>query len=207
LGSIPPPVEATHTNEKPVDDAVVQSTAPPEDPEPEPAPSEPPVPRLDSRRIAAVFLAGLGALVIIVFVLRSTRPRVEPPRIEPVRTVTTIIVPPAVTPEADSAPAASAPPPEREKSVIVIETSPAKATVVLEGAVMGVTPVELSLEKKSEPVEVEIRRSGYQTVKERVVPDMNQRLRLNLVAVPTAAPPAPARAPAPSATGPYHRFD
>jgi hypothetical protein len=55
--------------------------------------------------------------------------------------------------------------------------------------------------RSSEAVIVEIRHAGYQPLKERIVPDVNQRLKLTLIA---------ARGPAPGVTGssaPYHKFE
>jgi hypothetical protein len=54
--------------------------------------------------------------------------------------------------------------------------------------------------KRTTAFTLEIRHPGYQTLKERVVPDVNQRLKLTLV--PVAAGPAPTTA----ASAPYHKF-
>jgi hypothetical protein len=114
----------------------------------------------------------------------------------PVGTPTVIDVPPV---PADVEPA---------QAMLHVETIPAKATILVGGTVMGVSPMDLKLPKNTEPVDVEIRRAGYQTLTERVVPDMDQRLRLSLIASAVApAPPPPTPRPAPSSQGPYHRFD
>ena len=65
---------------------------------------------------------------------------------------------------------------------------------------MGSTPLELKLPPSHEPVTVEIRHAGYHTLVERIVPDMNQKLRLILVPVARAAA-------APSAGPAYPRFE
>ena len=46
-----------------------------------------------------------------------------------------------------------------------------------------------------EPVVIELRAQGYQPLRESVVPDVDQRLKLNLVGTTKTAP------------APYHRFD
>ena len=66
---------------------------------------------------------------------------------------------------------------------------------------MGISPLELKLPKNRDPVIVEIRYPGYRTLKEQIVPDVDQRLRLTLTAVPRTAPATTASA------NPYHRFD
>jgi serine/threonine-protein kinase len=90
-----------------------------------------------------------------------------------------------------------------DQATVRIETIPSKASVFVNGTSKGVTPLDLKLPKGATPVDVELRHGGYQTLKERVVPDVDQKLRLTLVA--TAPTP---RAPAPSASaGPYYRFE
>ena len=96
---------------------------------------------------------------------------------------------------ASAAPSASAAAPG--KVVLHIETVPSKAIVLVNGAKQGVSPFDLRLDQSDDPVTVEIRHVGYVTVKERVVPDVNQKLRLTL---------APAQGGAATAT-PFHRFD
>jgi eukaryotic-like serine/threonine-protein kinase len=105
----------------------------------------------------------------------------------------------AVSLSAQQRPAASAAP--TEQITVSIDTRPPKASIVVGGTVMGVSPFDLKLPKGREPVTVEIQRPGYQTLRETVVPDVDQRLRLTLL-VSAAAHPTP------SASGnPYHRFD
>lgn len=103
---------------------------------------------------------------------------------------------PSAEPSTSAAPSTSSAAPT--KVVLHIETVPAKATVLVNGAKQGVSPTDLRLDQSDEAVTIEIRRPGYVTVKERVVPDVNQKLRLTLV-------PA-AQGPAATAT-PFHRFD
>ena len=88
-----------------------------------------------------------------------------------------------------------------EETAVAIETRPPKATVSIGGVVKGVSPLELRLPKGHAPVTLEISRPGYQTLRETVVPDVDQRLRLTLLVA--AAPRTSTSAPAPT----YHRFD
>jgi eukaryotic-like serine/threonine-protein kinase len=88
-----------------------------------------------------------------------------------------------------------------EQTTVTIDTRPPKATISIDGKVMGVSPVDLKLRKSNDPVTLEIQRPGYQTLRETIVPNVDQRLRLTLLV--SAAP-----RPTTSAAGnPYHRFD
>ena len=98
---------------------------------------------------------------------------------------------------ASVAPSASVPA-APAKVVLHIETVPSKAIVLVNGAKQGLSPADLRLDQSDEPVTVEIRHVGYVTVKERVVPDVNQKLRLTLVPMQQGT--------AATAT-PFHRFD
>jgi serine/threonine-protein kinase len=90
-----------------------------------------------------------------------------------------------------------------EQTTVHIETTPDKSTVVVAGTPRGQTPLDLRLPRSATPVDVELRHAGYQTLKESIVPDMDQKLRLALVPVPPQV-----RATAPSASaGPYYRFE
>jgi hypothetical protein len=93
-----------------------------------------------------------------------------------------------------------------EQATVSVDTIPSKSTVVIGGKPMGTTPVELKLPKSHESMVVEIRHSGYQTLREEITPDVDQRLRLTLV--PSAVPRAGASAsPNAKDSNPYHRFD
>jgi serine/threonine-protein kinase len=102
---------------------------------------------------------------------------------------------PSESPAASATTSASAAAPA--KVVLHIETVPSKAIVLLNGTKQGLSPTDLHLSQSDDPVTIEIRHVGYVTVKERIVPDVNQKLRLTLV---------PAQGPAATAT-PFHRFD
>lgn len=89
-----------------------------------------------------------------------------------------------------------------EETVLTIETVPLHVMVSLGGVKKGVTPLELRVPKGREPITIELRRAGYQPLQERIVPDVNQRLKLTM----TGAAVRPA-APAASSAAPYHRFE
>ena len=111
---------------------------------------------------------------------------------------TTPATDPSASPSASASavPVASAAAPT--KVVLHLETVPSKATVLVNGTKHGLSPADVHLDQSDEPVTVEIRHVGYVTVKERIVPDVNQKLRLTLVPVQQGT----------AATGtPFHRFD
>jgi serine/threonine-protein kinase len=112
-----------------------------------------------------------------------------------------------VTAPASAAPEQSASAAPAAPVVLRVETSPAKAHVFVGGTERGLSPLDVRIDRGTEAVVLEIKRDGYQTISEPVVPDVDQRLRLTLIPTPTvgAAPP-----PKPSASAkgaPYHRFD
>ena len=98
-----------------------------------------------------------------------------------------------------SAVAKEGPAPAAEETILHIETVPAHATVFIGGAKKGVAPIDLTLPRNSEPITVELRHPGYQTLKERVVPDVNQKLKLTLAA-------AHGPGTTTTASAPYHKF-
>lgn len=97
-------------------------------------------------------------------------------------------------------PTASAPPAAAEETVVHIETVPTHAMILIGGAKKGISPIDLKVPRSADAVIVEIRHAGYQTLKEKLVPDQNQRLKLTLVA---------AREPgsAPASSAPFHKFE
>jgi serine/threonine-protein kinase len=112
------------------------------------------------------------------------------------------------------APASAAPEPSAVVApaapvVLRVETSPAKAHVFVGGTDRGLSPLDVRIDRGTEAVVLEIKRDGYQTLSEPVVPDVDQRLRLTLVpTTPAVGAAAPPPKPSASAKGaPYHRFD
>lgn len=117
-----------------------------------------------------------------------------PPSSVPTTPATNPSESPSASPSAVPGASASAP----TKVVLHIETVPSKATVLVNGTKHVLSPADLRLDQSDEPVTVEIRHVGYVTVKERIVPDVNQKLRLTLVPAQQGT----------AATGtPFHRFD
>lgn len=119
----------------------------------------------------------------------------------PATAVVSAAAPPSEEP-ASSAPTAAATPSQAapviaDESLIHVETVPSKATIFVGGAKKGTTPLDLKVPKTKDPVTLEIRHPGYQTHREKVVPDVDQKLRLTLL---------PAKA-AGSADLNYRRFD
>ncbi|MBS2019443.1 MAG: protein kinase [Deltaproteobacteria bacterium] len=91
------------------------------------------------------------------------------------------------------------------ETIIHIETVPPKAIVLVGTEKRGVTPMDLKLPKGTTPVVVELRHPGYQTLREKVVPDQSAKLRLTLAPAPHAGGAA-AGTGAATATAPYHKF-
>lgn len=82
-------------------------------------------------------------------------------------------------------------------ALVHIDTVPPKASIFVNGAKKGVSPIDLKLAKGTTAVNVEIRQPGFVTVKEKIVPDANQKLRITLSPVPVSS----------GGAAPYHRFD
>lgn len=108
---------------------------------------------------------------------------------------------PSPSTPASAAPAPPVPPAPPEKTVLSIDTVPAHATISINGEKKGKAPLEVKLPKSTEVVVVEIQHPGYVTMKERVVPDVNQRLKLSLVASGAGRPTKP------GPTNPYKKFE
>jgi hypothetical protein len=94
----------------------------------------------------------------------------------------------------------SLPPPEVSARTVSlsIESTPG-ARVSIDGRDVGPTPLEVSLPVSEAPVRVELRKDGYVTLVESVVPNVDLRLKLPLSPSPRIVRPARPRAPAPSA--------
>jgi serine/threonine-protein kinase len=123
------------------------------------------------------------------------------------------VPPPAPVPAPEPAPVpdptpvtTNTTPPADSETTLHIETIPAQAAIFIAGAKRGVSPADIRVAKGSAPIVVEIRHTGYSTLREQVVPDQNQRLKLTLLAKGSkAAPPAPA--PSTTGTNPYKKFE
>jgi serine/threonine-protein kinase len=75
------------------------------------------------------------------------------------------------------------------EAVVHVDTTPPSAHVFVGGSDLGATPVDVRLPRGSDPVALEIRKTGYTTVAEKIVPDEDQRLVLTL------SPASPSRHP------------
>ena len=72
------------------------------------------------------------------------------------------------------------PPPEAREVQVRIVTSPPGATVTIGGRSRGVTPIELTLPRGDDALTASLTLDGYEPQEERIVPDVDQRLRLTL---------------------------
>jgi serine/threonine protein kinase len=71
--------------------------------------------------------------------------------------------------------------PALAKVSVRVETEPSGAEVLLGEERVGLTPLELQLEKGGPPETVSVRMAGYRTLIEKISPDVDQRLRLTLI--------------------------
>lgn len=71
------------------------------------------------------------------------------------------------------------------------ESVPEGARVALDGAMRGVTPLELRLPRSSQPVRVAMTRAGFVELSSELVPDGDQKLTLKLQSVPRSSRPRP----------------
>jgi serine/threonine-protein kinase len=98
---------------------------------------------------------------------------------------------------------------------LTIETTPAGATVQLDGRTSGVTPLTLEVLRSSQSVTLRLEHSGHEPLVEQLIPDVTQRVRY--VLQPTKPPsrkqkqrpppPAPTTKPAPAEEPQFRRFN
>lgn len=75
------------------------------------------------------------------------------------------------------------------------------------GEKRGYSPMDLKLPTGTSPVAVELRHTGFQPWREKIVPDQNQKLRLTLVANVRSSSGGSTNVTAGSSTpAPYHKF-
>ena len=129
---------------------------------------------------AALVVVGGGAYIALVSNL-APAPVVASPE------------PPPLPPPAASHPNAP------ELTTLSIDTLPANATVSMDGTKIGITPLEIEVPKNTQQITLEITLAGYTTLRQFIVPDANQRLRLSLTpAATTIARPASSTTATPS---------
>lgn len=85
------------------------------------------------------------------------------------------------------------PPPEVAEIVIDVTSTPEGASVRLGDRAHGVTPLSLTLPRSDQPLVLTLHKKGYRDASERVTPDVNQRLRVMLVAEPARGGVGPRR--------------
>ncbi|MEA2746211.1 MAG: eukaryotic-like serine/threonine-protein kinase [Myxococcales bacterium] len=212
--SVPPPAigtEPTATLVVPGHDATNDATAPLSGGTAHSAGSPEPPRVARTRWTLPVVAAGAFAMVVLAgmgVVVASRNAPADPTRtsaaIQPAAVVeksaTSSVVTASAAAPAPAAPAAVVAPAE---VVIRIETTPPKAHVFVGGDDRGLSPIELRMPRATAATEVEIRRDGYQTQRETVTPETDQKIKLTLV-------PAPIKGAAPKANAsanPYKRFD
>jgi hypothetical protein len=211
----PPPPEA----EPPA--PLVEVAAAAELPTPEPSLTDEPVeapvelPYTTNRRLvpaiagAVVVVLGIGWLVfgrgsetpppptaLTSVPSHSVRPPSTPPDPQP-------------TPAATSAAPAGTAPPARStaETTLRIETVPPAASIVVDGAPVGASPMDVKLPRSDKPVVVELRHAGYEPVRESIVPDVDQKMRFSLEPTHAAATAPKPKATSTATANPYRRFD
>lgn len=144
---------------------------------------------------AAAFVLA-GAAVVLVMNRAPTQP--------PVPAADSALPPPPASSPVASPSASVVPHTSVPTSVTLhIESVPSGATVSLGGEVKGTTPLDLQVGRGDAPVELSLVLSGYHVLAEKILPDVDQRLRLVMIRKPTTGRPAK---PAQTASG-YRRFD
>lgn len=179
----------------------------------------PPVARSPSRRVYGI-VAGAVAIALVLCLVAFGGKKEEPKKVAvtppsttsaPVNSTTaptsTVVAAPSasVTDELDE-PIVAATPIAGEETVVHIETVPAHAGVFVGGEKRGLSPMDLKLPRGKAPVVIDLKHAGFQTWRETLVPDQNQKLRLTLVAAPRTAGPGPASTAGTSTAAPYHKF-
>jgi hypothetical protein len=169
--------------------------------------SKAPPRRSSTARAIALFALVCAVGTIAVLSIRSkTRHLTPPPKSpptaappEPTAPATASVFPPVTVSATASATASARAPAMPDTTILSIDTVPTHATVSLNGRKLGSSPIELTVPKSNDAAIVEIQYPGYVVLKERVVPDMNQRLKLNLIPAKTIAKPSP--------SVPYRKFE
>ena len=95
--------------------------------------------------------------------------------------------------------------------ILHVETVPPKALVKVAGQARGTTPLDLTLTQSTTPVLLELELAGFETLRQQLVPEVNQRILVSLVGVPPTKLPLrreakPAQRRAQPDAG-FHRFD
>jgi serine/threonine protein kinase len=110
---------------------------------------------------------------------------------------------PSASGEAMTAPSQAAAP---QDVVVRVETRPSGAIVSIDGNDMGATPVDLRLPQGTQRVPIALRRPGFASTGDTIVPDRDQTLRLDLAPGPAAARPTPTARPALAPSSPWVKW-
>jgi serine/threonine-protein kinase len=224
LSDPPPPPSARSMAPAPASTSAPPTAPPVADDDPIPGPPK------NSRTAMIGIVAGFVVLVAIIGAIvagtRNSKPDVKtaasvtPPASTSVAVITP--PPPASTPapaptpdiEITPMPSSAGVPGDATQTLLHIETIPSGSTVTVDGVKQGTSPVDVHVPKGSTPITIELRHHNYYTLRENVVPDMNQRLKLTLVGKgagggggKTTTAPAAAPAPAPGPANPYKKFE
>lgn len=172
------------------------------EPELPPPRKRPPYAIMAALGAGALLLAGMALIVAA----RSTRPSqaASNPSTELAQGASAAASASVEPGSASSAPAAPVAPAE---VVVHVETTPPSAHVRVAGEDKGTSPLDLRLPRSTQAVAIDVVRDGFKPARESLVPDVDQRLKLTLVAAPVAGP-TPAAAPQAPTTGKkIRRFD
>jgi eukaryotic-like serine/threonine-protein kinase len=100
---------------------------------------------------------------------------------------------PSATPSATALPTAV---------TIQVDTSPPNSHVFVGMADRGTAPVDLQIDRSDAPLKIQARHDGFRALEQTIVPNVDQKLVLTLVALQAKHP-----AGKPTASSPYRRFD
>lgn len=168
-----------------------------------------------ARRWRVVAIASLGVLAVIVFgvgmALRQARSSREATADGPLSPppATSSLAAPGARPDAGA-----------DEVFVHVETKPPGARVLVNNQDRGETPIDLLVLRGQEPFVLELRRQGYVTATQQVVPDADQKVLVGLTPVvvhvgrPAVRPPrsndgskGQRTAPQTSSSSGFRRFD
>ena len=204
------------------DPAIGSAAEEPETAAPVAAPGHPrpPIAHSPSRRVVGLGAAIVAAALVVCLIAfgrgmkddATAIPHAPPASASVVVPTTTAAVTPTpaasslVTDEIDG-PVVAAAPIVGSETTVHIETVPTRAAIFVGGEKRGYSPMDLKLPTGTSPVAVELRHTGFQPWREKIVPDQNQKLRLTLVANVRSSSGGSTNVTAGSSTpAPYHKF-
>jgi hypothetical protein len=113
--------------------------------------------------VAVVLVAVIGLLLYFLLFQEQPKPIVPPPPPKPIvhKVETPVQAPPPIKPA------------EPGPVYLMITTKPPGAEVVVDGEVRGITPLRI-VHKKSQPLHLELRRKGFESYLEDMLPEKDQ---------------------------------